>query len=1117
MLNKTKSTSNNQWTLFSVLGLLFAFVIIFAACSGNTATPVIPTAVPPVNTPTPAPVVVDINQLYTNPWVLVGYGDPANPTVIAGGVVITLEFSTDGFLSGFSGCNNYSGSFQAATDGTLTISPLATTMMACSTGMDQESVYLTALQSAQSVSFDSQGRLVIKYSNPSQPDLVLIYSIGAKPLTDTNWILVSYGNQASPTPVPAGAVITAVFSPEGSVSGFSGCNHYNAGYSIQDSQITISTVAMTQMACETGMEIESSYLTALGTAQEYSISGQQLLITYDEGAGVLTFTSASVPLEYSLWTLLTINGEPVATDINITAVFTPGKEPNTGDISGSSGCNNYNAGYTLDGNNITVQPAGVTMMFCEKGMETEQAYLDALQASESYQILGNILVLTNPSGSLTYIANRTPLAGALWRLVSLGDVKNPVMPVAGSNFAAQFTRIPGSPSGILLGTTGCNEYSAAFAASTEEIKINLPVSTQNTSCVPGLAGQEQLYYLALNDATTFRISGNTLVIPYDSGKQELVFEGAQIGTAVRPPLSDLNGTTWFLWFLNNTPITPGTSIYAKFAINPDGASGTINGSAGCNNYVANFGLNMGVQTTLNANQVCRQPAGIMDQEGAYINMLSRAFGYWQTGNQLIINTGLGVLTYRTSRPDTSADQTHLLVGRTWYLVSYNNSRSQAGDKEPFTLFNADGTLTGYSGCNSFQGTYTTNILGITISQLNSTKTACTTTALTAQEQALYAILTSARSYQVADMVMQLSGDQGVLNYSLTPVNRPEEIIPPQAVIKAPGEANTGQVVRFDGSSSTSQVPIVSWQWDFGDGETGTGAVVDHVYKSSATYSVVLTITDERRSQSAATSRITIAASAAPTQTPPEPQPTPESTGTPEPTQPVQPTATVAPTEPPEVSPPQAVISGPGSGFVGEPISFDASASVSGSSPIVSYSWNFGDGTSTGPSSSPSQTTIYNQSGSYQVSVVVTDENGQSSSATVGVSISTRLDTPVVWILDSYDNQRLLPGTAITLQFREGEIAGFAGCNSYTGRYTAEENQDGTYSVTVTNLTTTSMACPTDIMDQESNYLTILPSVLAAQIERNVLSLDYPSGRFPNGNTYPDGRLIYYEAGTTMPR
>jgi heat shock protein HslJ len=338
-----------------------------------------------------------------------------------------------------------------------------------------------------------------------------------------------------------------------------------------------------------------------------------------------------------------------------------------------------------------------------------------------------------------------------------------------------------------------------------------------------------------------------MTIPYDDNKQALVFEGTQLEVAERPPMSTLNGTTWYLWYMNNTPVLSGTSIYAAFTINPDGASGTMSGYAGCNNYVASFGNDMGVQTTLNAHQQCRQPTGTMEQEGTYMNMLSRAYGYWLTGDQLILNTGQGVLTYRGSKPAESADQTHLLVEKTWYLVSYNNTYSLAGAQEPYTLFKSDGTLSGYSGCNSYQGTYTTNIHGITVGNLNATQEACPSTALDAQELAMFVILNSAKSYQVADTVMQIVGDEGVLNYSLTPINRPEEIEPPQARIDMPAEANVNQVVTFNGTESFSEVPIIAWSWDFGDGGTGSGEVVDHVYNTPGTYRAELIVTDQRLS------------------------------------------------------------------------------------------------------------------------------------------------------------------------------------------------------------------------------------------------------------------------------
>ena len=188
-----------------------------------------------------------------------------------------------------------------------------------------------------------------------------------------------------------------------------------------------------------------------------------------------------------------------------------------------------------------------------------------------------------------------------------------------------------------------------------------------------------------------------------------------------------------------------------------------------------------------------------------------------------------------------------------------------------------------------------------------------------------------------------------------------------------------------------------------------------------------------------------------------------------------------------------MIQGPSSGYVGEPVTFDASASTGTDSSIASYSWNFGDGTTSGPSSSPQATTLYNKTGNYEVTVIVTDQNGQSSSAGMSVSIGTRLNTPVVWTLKQMGSQQVLPGTAITLQFQNGQIAGFSGCNSYQGGYTATQNEDGSYSVTVSGVTGTGMACPADIMQQEQTYLSMLGVVVAGQVQGSTLNLNSPQG------------------------
>jgi PKD repeat protein len=70
--------------------------------------------------------------------------------------------------------------------------------------------------------------------------------------------------------------------------------------------------------------------------------------------------------------------------------------------------------------------------------------------------------------------------------------------------------------------------------------------------------------------------------------------------------------------------------------------------------------------------------------------------------------------------------------------------------------------------------------------------------------------------------------------------------PPVAVIDAPSSTGIDQNVRFDGSQSTDADGVVSsWTWDFGDGTTGAGALVDHVYTEAGTYTVRLTCTDDK--------------------------------------------------------------------------------------------------------------------------------------------------------------------------------------------------------------------------------------------------------------------------------
>jgi len=60
----------------------------------------------------------------------------------------------------------------------------------------------------------------------------------------------------------------------------------------------------------------------------------------------------------------------------------------------------------------------------------------------------------------------------------------------------------------------------------------------------------------------------------------------------------------------------------------------------------------------------------------------------------------------------------------------------------------------------------------------------------------------------------------------------------------PTDIIAGDVVTFDASNSTANGGnITSYKWDFGDGFTGSGKIVNHTYSAAGTYMVVLNVTD----------------------------------------------------------------------------------------------------------------------------------------------------------------------------------------------------------------------------------------------------------------------------------
>jgi PKD repeat protein len=196
--------------------------------------------------------------------------------------------------------------------------------------------------------------------------------------------------------------------------------------------------------------------------------------------------------------------------------------------------------------------------------------------------------------------------------------------------------------------------------------------------------------------------------------------------------------------------------------------------------------------------------------------------------------------------------------------------------------------------------------------------------------------------------------------------------PPVAQFTGPTTGVVGTAVSFNGSGSTDpDGTIASYAWTFGDNTTATGVSPSKAYTAAGTYTVTLTVTDNRGATASRTASITITAG-----------------GTP----------------PPAGNAPVARANGPYAGQPGVPLTL----SSAGSANATSFSWALGNGqTATG--ASPSVT--YATAGTYTITLTATGASGATatSQATATITASpppSGSGMPLIWrnVVQAYDTR-----------------------------------------------------------------------------------------------------------------
>ena len=212
-------------------------------------------------------------------------------------------------------------------------------------------------------------------------------------------------------------------------------------------------------------------------------------------------------------------------------------------------------------------------------------------------------------------------------------------------------------------------------------------------------------------------------------------------------------------------------------------------------------------------------------------------------------------------------------------------------------------------------------------------------------------------------------------------------------------------------SSDSTGTGLTYYWDFGDGSTSTEANPTHQYTNPGTYTVTLTVTDSFGRQDTITITVTV-----------NPLPT---------------------------APVAAFTADVTTGYVPLTVHFTDASTGTG----LAYSWNFGDGSAVSTERNP--THEYTVSGTYTVTLTVTDVAGQTDTATIGVTANALPAAPVAGTIVADPASGYVP---LTVDFSSIDTTGteltyswsFGDGISANGETTSHEyTAPGTYTVTLT--------------------------------------------------------------------
>ncbi|MFO7635479.1 MAG: META domain-containing protein [Caldilinea sp.] len=215
-------------------------------------------------------------------------------------------------------------------------------------------------------------------------------------LAGTAWDVAYFFEPEQQVAVAPGTRLTTNFLVD-RYAGSGGCNWYLGVYAAGESVLRFYAPAETLIICadEAVNEQEALFHSTMANTIEYEIDGEQLIAYTSDRQRLITYDRAApIPFEGTQWSLKFIStGEDVLPQIpftEVTAIFDGAR------VSGSGGCNEYAAVYTLNGKSMTIGVPEAAAAQCSEPdgiMEQEALFLATLPRVATFEQVGGMLLL----------------------------------------------------------------------------------------------------------------------------------------------------------------------------------------------------------------------------------------------------------------------------------------------------------------------------------------------------------------------------------------------------------------------------------------------------------------------------------------------------------------------------------------------------------------------------------------------------------------------------------------------------------------------------------------------------------------------------------------------------